>query len=91
MHSKCYRIPHGYKDLNVLVVGKGSSGQDISLELVGVAKKVYVSYRGTQQESQDERTHVPPIRKIHPNQQIEFEDGTIVQADAILFCTGYIT
>ncbi|KAI9015657.1 hypothetical protein CLU79DRAFT_707493 [Phycomyces nitens] len=45
-HSKQYRIPEPFRDLNVLVVGGHSSAVDVTRHLEGVAKNVYLSYRG---------------------------------------------
>ena len=38
--------PSDFKDMRVLVVGVGNSAADISTELIGHAKKIYLSHRG---------------------------------------------
>ena len=40
------RRPSDFKDMRVLVVGVGNSAADISTELIGNAKKIYLSHRG---------------------------------------------
>lgn len=39
-HSKHYRQPDPYTDMNVLVVGAGPSGKDLALHLARKSKKV---------------------------------------------------
>lgn len=43
MHSHVYRVPEPFRNEVVVVVGNSLSGQDISRELVDVAKEIYLS------------------------------------------------
>ncbi|GFZ07718.1 flavin-binding monooxygenase family protein [Actinidia rufa] len=43
MHSHVYRVPEPFRNEAVVVVGNSLSGQDISMELVDVAKHIYLS------------------------------------------------
>ncbi|KAL2516055.1 Flavin-containing monooxygenase FMO GS-OX-like 9 [Forsythia ovata] len=43
IHSHIYRVPEPFRNEVVLVVGNSLSGQDISMELVGVAKEIHLS------------------------------------------------
>ncbi|CAM8946487.1 unnamed protein product [Rhodiola kirilowii] len=45
IHSHIYRDPAPFRDEVVVVVGNSLSGQDISMELVDVAKEVHVCMR----------------------------------------------
>jgi cation diffusion facilitator CzcD-associated flavoprotein CzcO len=40
MHSHDYRVPDIFRDMSVVVLGAGSSGIDISIEISRYAKKV---------------------------------------------------
>lgn len=52
-HSKSYREPSTYHDMNIVVVGNGPSALDIAPELVGVAKHVYRSVRNARETNSD--------------------------------------
>ncbi|KAG6828709.1 hypothetical protein H0H92_007017 [Tricholoma furcatifolium] len=92
LHSVWYRGPQKYKGLRVLIVGTGSSGRDIALQITPVAKQTFVSAR-----------HVPdPIVGPIPAGAIPkpdishftangvvFTDGSILDVDAVLLATGY--
>ena len=45
LHSRAYRDPAAFAGRNVVVVGAGSSGADIAVELAGVARSVSVAVR----------------------------------------------
>ncbi|KAH9509565.1 hypothetical protein Btru_046185 [Bulinus truncatus] len=89
-HSHDYRDPASFADKVVLILGAGSSGQDISLELATVAKQVYLSH-----------SKPPLVSKLPENMQqkqgvakindsvVEFVDGSQALIDALMFCTGY--
>ncbi|KAM7480068.1 hypothetical protein LguiA_028281 [Lonicera macranthoides] len=44
MHSHVYRVPEPLQNEVVVVVGSSLSGQDIAVELVGVATQIYIDY-----------------------------------------------
>jgi len=43
-HSHNYRVPDVYKDQTVVCLGAAASGQDLSLDVATVAKKVNYKY-----------------------------------------------
>ena len=45
MHTHDYRNHKGLEDKNVVVVGIGNSGGDVSVDLSRIAKQVYLSTR----------------------------------------------
>lgn len=47
IHSRAYTVPDPFVGQTVVVVGTGSSGSDIAVEVSKVAKGVYLSARGT--------------------------------------------
>ncbi|KAL0097413.1 hypothetical protein J3Q64DRAFT_1713255 [Phycomyces blakesleeanus] len=69
-HSKQYRIPEPFRDLNVLVVGGHTSAVDITRHLEGISKNVYLSYRGPREIESNIlgliRTGVPESTIIMP-------------------------
>ncbi|OWM65251.1 flavin-containing monooxygenase FMO GS-OX-like 9 [Punica granatum] len=98
MHSHVYRVPDPFRDEVVVVVGNSLSGQDISMELVNVAKEVYLSAKSTDNISQGLSKIICKHHNLHLRPQIEslredgkvlFVDGSWVIADTILYCTGY--
>ncbi|CAI0431609.1 unnamed protein product [Linum tenue] len=98
MHSHVYRVPKAFQNQVVVVVGNSLSGQDLSMELAGVAKEVHISARSqnTLTEgfstviSKYENLHLrPQIKSLEEDGRILFVDGSFVVADAILYCTGY--
>lgn len=79
----------------MLLIGKGPSGQDISLELAREgASKVIVSFKEFDDEpvsKLDKRTLKPPIEHIAQDGTVVFADGSTLEApDVIMFCTGYL-
>ncbi|XP_062170018.1 flavin-containing monooxygenase FMO GS-OX-like 9 [Alnus glutinosa] len=97
MHSHIYRDPQPFRDEVVVVIGNSFSGQDISMELVEVAKEVHLSSKSlniteglSKVISKHENLHLrPQIKSLHEDGRVLFVDGSWVIADSILFCTGY--
>ncbi|KAG5522769.1 hypothetical protein RHGRI_034797 [Rhododendron griersonianum] len=97
MHSHVYRVPEPFRNEVVVVVGNSLSGQDISMELVDVAKDIYLSAKSTDVSeglsrviSKHENLHLcPQIDSLQDDGRIVFVDGTWVIADTIIYCTGY--
>ncbi|XP_058194926.1 flavin-containing monooxygenase FMO GS-OX-like 9 isoform X1 [Rhododendron vialii] len=97
MHSHVYRVPEPFRNEVVVVVGNSLSGQDISMELVDVAKDIYLSAKSTDVSvglsrviSKHENLHLcPQIDSLQEDGRIVFVDGTWVIADTIVYCTGY--
>ncbi|XP_014244539.1 flavin-containing monooxygenase FMO GS-OX5-like [Cimex lectularius] len=91
-HSHDYRHPEIFTGKNVIVIGAGPSGLDLSLEIATKAKKVYLSrHRGS-----DEPKNVFPsnvemrfeVSEIRGN-KLTFDDGKEIEVDVIFYCTGY--
>ncbi|KAJ1406270.1 Flavin monooxygenase FMO [Sesbania bispinosa] len=97
MHSHIYRSPEPFRSEVVVVVGNSLSGQDMSIELVEVAKEVHMSSRSLKISeglskviSKHENFHLhPQIDSLQEDGQVTFADGSCIVADSILYCTGY--
>ncbi|XP_073059167.1 flavin-containing monooxygenase FMO GS-OX-like 9 isoform X1 [Primulina eburnea] len=98
LHSHVYRIPEPFKNEVVVVVGSSISGQDISMELVDVAKKIHLSAKSSHAISQGlskviskyDTLHLhPQIESLHEDGKVLFNDGSWVIADSLIYCTGY--
>ncbi|XP_055891637.1 uncharacterized protein LOC106078289 [Biomphalaria glabrata] len=89
-HSHDYRVPETFSDKVVVILGAGSSGQDIALELAPYSKWVYLSHKKPLLASKlpENLTQKPGIEKILSS-SVHFNDDSLVTADVLLFCTGY--
>lgn len=91
LHSHNYRFPSILHDKRVVILGSGSSGVDLALEAESVAREVTLC-------ASEHRTQFPDHPKIVRAPWPEFidragkfrlpDDGTI-EADVLVFCTGY--
>ncbi|XP_040906239.1 flavin-containing monooxygenase FMO GS-OX4-like [Toxotes jaculatrix] len=91
LHSHNYRYAEPFSGQSVVVLGAGFSGVDISIELTKVDAQVTLSHgrprfncplpSGMQQAG--------PIEAIQEDGSIRFQDGSVSEADVLLFCTGY--
>ncbi|RLN58987.1 hypothetical protein BBJ29_001476 [Phytophthora kernoviae] len=94
-HARSYRTPEPYQGKRVLVIGRGPSGQDISLELAesGV-KEVFVAaldYDPSIVDKKDKRELKPIVDRIAEDGTVIFTDGSsITSPDEIMHCTGYL-
>ncbi|KAK7584095.1 hypothetical protein V9T40_005058 [Parthenolecanium corni] len=89
IHSHDYKEPLIFRNKNVVVIGAGPSGLDISTQISGHANKVYLSHHSEKAKFIDFPENViqkPDLSEISEN-EITFSDGSIVQADAIVYCT----
>ncbi|KAK9278143.1 hypothetical protein L1049_027702 [Liquidambar formosana] len=97
MHSHIYRVPEPFRNEVVVVVGNSYSGQDISMELVEVAKEVYLCSKSlditeglSKVISKHKNLHLSPqIDSLHEDGRVLFVDGSWVIADTIIYSTGY--
>ncbi|ETK89642.1 hypothetical protein F441_06537 [Phytophthora nicotianae CJ01A1] len=94
-HSRSYRTPESYKGKRVVVIGRGPSGQDISLELArsGAAEVIVATldYDPNAIDPQDSRVLKPAIDHIAEDGSVVFTDGSIIASpDEIMHCTGYL-
>ncbi|KAF8824648.1 hypothetical protein HHX47_DHR8000073 [Lentinula edodes] len=85
-HSRQYRRPEEFTNRSVLVIGGSVSGTEIAEELDGVAGKVILSVRDSEE-----------IKSFHPftapgitSGKVELFNGTILHGfDRIILATGY--
>ncbi|KAK3009227.1 hypothetical protein RJ639_014764, partial [Escallonia herrerae] len=97
MHSHVYRTPEPFQNEAVVVVGNSMSGQDIAMELVGVANEIHLSSKVLDISeglskfiSGHGNMHLhPQIDSLHEDGRVVFVDGSSVTADTIIYCTGY--
>ncbi|CAL5201842.1 unnamed protein product [Lathyrus oleraceus] len=98
MHSHIYRTPEPFHNEVVVLVGNSFSGQDIAIELVGVAKEIHISSRSlssiteglSKVISKHDTLHLhPQIETLEEDGRVIFKDGSWLKADSILYCTGY--
>lgn len=97
LHSHIYRAPHPFHHEVVVVVGNSMSGQDISIEMVDVAKEVHLSAKSLNiseglskvVSKHDNLFLRPQIECLHEDGRVTFVDGSWVIADTIIYCTGY--
>ncbi|KAJ9567235.1 hypothetical protein OSB04_003201 [Centaurea solstitialis] len=97
IHSHVYRVPKPFQNQVVVVVGNSLSGQDISMELVNVAKEIHLSSKSpcvseglSKVISKHDNLHLHPIIEcLHEDGRVVFVDGSWLIADTIIYCTGY--
>ncbi|XP_021761557.1 flavin-containing monooxygenase FMO GS-OX-like 9 [Chenopodium quinoa] len=96
IHSHIYRVPDPFRDEVVVIVGSSMSGQELSMELVGVAKEIYLSAKSPVSEglskvfAKHKNLHLcPKIDCLEEDGRVLFVDGSCVTADTIIYCTGY--
>ncbi|XP_051136693.1 flavin-containing monooxygenase FMO GS-OX-like 9 [Andrographis paniculata] len=97
IHSHVYRVPDPFKNEVVVVVGSSYSGLDISMELVNMAKEIYLSSKTlyisegfSKIISKYDNLHLrPQIESLREDGKVLFIDGTWTIADTIIYCTGY--
>ncbi|CAK9312252.1 unnamed protein product [Citrullus colocynthis] len=98
IHSHVYRVPDPFRNEVVVVVGNSQSGQDISLDLIEVAKEIHLSTKSINTITEGLSKVIQKYQNLHLQPQIEsleedgrvvFVDGTSIVADTILYCTGY--
>ncbi|XP_071563657.1 uncharacterized protein [Temnothorax nylanderi] len=91
LHSHAYRKPDEFSGKTVLVLGAGSSGIDIGIDLSNQATRVYLSHNHDRLTSSlpSNMIQVAGIESIHET-TFRLKDGTTVDAiDVFLLCTGY--
>lgn len=94
IHSHNYRVPEPFRGKRVALWGTAASGADISREISSVAKEVH--WCGNAFANQRPGTRLPsnvlayptPIR-FENDGTLSFPDGTNIEIDVFMFCTGY--
>ncbi|KAH7528070.1 hypothetical protein FEM48_Zijuj05G0032600 [Ziziphus jujuba var. spinosa] len=78
----------------VVVIGFGASAFDISRDIATEAKEVHIAIRKPdvqvgKLESHNNIWHHKMIEQAYEDGSIAFQDGSLVYADTIVYCTGY--
>ncbi|KAK4309372.1 hypothetical protein Pmani_018989 [Petrolisthes manimaculis] len=91
IHSHDYREPKPFTGQTVLVLGAGASGIDIAIELCSTAKQVYLSHNQKNNIASDLPKNLHQVKGASEATRDGFilTDATRVQADVIIYCTGY--
>ena len=91
MHSHDFRIPEPFKDLRVAILGAASSGMDICLEVASQASQVYLSHNKPLLQSKlpANLVQVRGIVECITENGFLLSDGSKIQVDALIYCTGY--
>ncbi|CAO2813798.1 unnamed protein product [Amaranthus hypochondriacus] len=96
IHSHNYRVPEPFKNQVVVVIGNGASAFDISRDISKFAKEVHLSCRSPPNFKFSKLNHChnnlwqhSAIRMAKENGIIDFEDGSSVEANVLIHCTGY--
>lgn len=91
VHSHCYRHAESFANQEVLVIGGGPSGRDISADLASHAKHVLLSQHTERINSilPPNLFQLPDVLSIADSGEIEFTNGERHRVDSILLCTGY--
>ena len=90
-HSHTFRTSEKYAGKRALVVGSGSSGNDILGYLAPVAKSIYIVYRSEKVRFKlmPNIEQFPPVTGVAPDGTVSFENGESRVLDDIILCTGY--
>ncbi|CAL2030397.1 unnamed protein product [Caenorhabditis brenneri] len=91
IHSHDYRRAEHYEGKNVIIVGAGPSGIDITLQVAQTAKKVTLiskkaTYPVLPSAVRQVATHVKSVYL----QGVITDENEHIEADVIIVCTGYV-
>ena len=92
LHSHDFRDAHEFKDKDVLIIGASYSADDIALQCWKYgSKSVTISHHkdSLQLKWPDNVKEAPLLQKVEKNTCI-LKDGSTVDVDAIILCTGYL-
>lgn len=77
IHSKYYRRPEPYAGKRILIVGSGTSGQEIATQISKEAAKTYISAKSNKPLMDSRITVLPSIVQFDAvERSITFEDGS---------------
>lgn len=89
-HSMYFRRPEEYAEKVILVVGGGSSGNDVAAWSGGYAKKVYHSHGSRAPSDKIPNAIYKPRTKGFTPSSVQFEDGTEASdVEIVILATGY--
>jgi trimethylamine monooxygenase len=92
LHSHDFRSTEDFVNRNVLLIGNGTSAEDITLQLYKYGtKSITMSYRTKPKNWKwpNQICEVPLLIKVDKN-KVYFKDGSFKEVDAIIYCTGYL-
>ncbi|KAM3317069.1 hypothetical protein ACQJBY_034958 [Aegilops geniculata] len=100
LHSHSYRTPEPFRGEALVVVGCAESGKDIALDLCRVAREVHLAASSEATAATPAMSSMlanhgdvlrlhSRIRRLHADGRVEFADGSSVEADTVIYCTGY--
>ncbi|KAF8609665.1 FAD/NAD(P)-binding domain-containing protein [Ceratobasidium sp. AG-I] len=89
MHSIWYRNPESYRGLNVLIIGGGRSGIDLSEEISKVAKRTIHSVRALADQDFEHIIQRGAISHFSSDGFVSFVNGKREFVDRVIFATGY--
>jgi cation diffusion facilitator CzcD-associated flavoprotein CzcO len=97
-HSKYYRLPDGFKDKKIIVIGSSASGLDIASQISPLSKTpLLVSQRSVSPlaagfANDPNIEFLTEIASVDgKTRTVTFKDGRIeADVDRLLFCTGYL-
>lgn len=91
LHSHDYRTPDAFRDRDVVVIGAGPSGMDLSLEVAREARSVVLSHHWPEPittKFPDNLRQRPDVELVS-EREVRFTDGSTAPCDVLFFCTGY--
>lgn len=90
LHSHNYRVPEEFLGLRVACLGARSSGVDIAMELTKYCSQVYLCHNLSPLQSPMPANLIqkPGFTRFFQH-SVELTDGSALDADAVIFCTGY--
>uniref|UniRef100_A0A4P6D8U9 Flavin-containing monooxygenase n=2 Tax=Rhodnius prolixus TaxID=13249 RepID=A0A4P6D8U9_RHOPR len=93
LHSHNYREAEVFRGLRTLVVGAGPSGLDMTFELATVTDTVVLSHHTDYASKVGFPPKVilkPDLDRVTPDGSVMFKDGSLMEFDLIIHCTGYL-
>ena len=92
LHAHDFRDAHEFKDKDILIIGSSFSAEDIALICWKYgSKSITISHDKEKMGFKwpDKIREVPLLQKVEKN-TCTFKDGSTVDVDAIILCTGYL-
>ncbi|XP_060193753.1 probable indole-3-pyruvate monooxygenase YUCCA3 [Lycium barbarum] len=89
MHASDYKTGESYEGKNVLVVGCGNSGIDISLDLSHHNANPFMVVRSSEGRVFSREINIVPAIKKFSQGKVEFVDEKVLEIDSVILATGY--